>query len=562
VGMCQIGAIGMANAGKKYDEIIRHYYTNNVTLADVSPPLIFHTPIERTMLGSSVTIKADIIDSNTISSVKLFYKRYSESTYSFKNMLQISSTTYQEFIPANFAVAGGINYYIEAIDSGGNRATTAVYYIYVSTHIVGPDIQHTPQPYVLEKTFFTINCKVSDPDGVKNVILYYKNAIQTSFIQVNMQTSDGYNFSYTVEPFQVVVGEFNYYIVATDNYGYTSSYGSNTSPVRVVVVSSSTNDTSGPSILHTVISTFTPAGKSLTVSCKATDETGVKQVKLFYKNSLQENFNSVVMSYIGENKYIYTIQESDVVVGELKYYIVAEDLIGNFSYYRSAQDPVVIVVKSTTSIDTTIPKVIFEPITETYIGYPLEISLYAEDESGIESVIVYYRNTNENVYKQKKFTEIGSGYYTVSIPQEEINISVSQPSLSYFIIVSDKNNNCVLLPQNAPNETYKLVIIIPSKNDGGKKEDKIFVVKTYSAKIVIPSLTEQQKFNTKFTIYNLAGKKIKEMSFQNSLLNNSLPEISWDGKDDTNEMVPSGLYLYTIEVNNIVVKSGKIVVIR
>jgi flagellar hook assembly protein FlgD len=46
------------------------------------------------------------------------------------------------------------------------------------------------------------------------------------------------------------------------------------------------------------------------------------------------------------------------------------------------------------------------------------------------------------------------------------------------------------------------------------------------------------------------------------LVDNNIGEISWDGKDNENNFVPPGIYLYKIELNNKLVKSGKIVVIR
>lgn len=565
VGMCQTGAIGMANVGKKYDEIIRHYFTNSVTIADITPPLIIHAPVEKTIIGSSVTITADVIDSSGVSSVKLFYKRYNDTNYSFKTMVNVSSVTYTEYIPASFATVGGIQYYIEATDINGNKSVTNVYFIYVSTHTIGPYIEHTPQPYVLQYSYFTISCKASDPDGVKNTLLYYKNALQSSFIQVNMQTNDGYNYSYTIEPFQVVLGEFKYYIVSYDNYDYVSYFGSETEPIVVNVISSSTVDTTGPTISHTIPSTYTYIGSSITISCTAADNTGVKNVKLYYKPPLQSNYTSVVMQYVSDNKYVYTVQSDEInSTGNFYYYFLAEDLFGNISYYPSGIPLVIVVLSSHNQTNNnTPPTVIFEPITEVYLKYPIELTIYVNDDTGISSVVLYYKNTGDTVYKQRSFVETGGGYYTVVIPQEDINVSVASPTLNYFIIVTDKQNNSVVLPQNAPNETYKVVIITDDEKiyQPIKLKDVCLVSKNSNAKIMF--VLNDNKRQVKLILYNLSGKKIKEITNNIRQYNNGIMEVQWDGKDSSLIPVPTGIYFYKLEVDGKeVIKSGKIIVVR
>ena len=568
VGMCQRGAIGMANAGKKYDEIIKHYFTSNVVIEDIAPPIIYHTPVEKSILGSSITIVADVIDSNEVSSVKLYYKKSSDATYYFKSMVKISSVTYQEFIPASFATAVGINYYIEAMDIKNNKSTTQVYFINISTHTIGPEIIHTPQSSVLQYTYFPITCKVSDPDGVKQVYLFYKNSLQTSFIRVVIGTTDYYNFSYTIEPSQVTPGEFKYYIVAYDSYNYVSSYGNETTPVVVLVVSSqSVTDVIGPSISHNIVSTYTFAGQPLQISCSVTDQSGVKSVSLYYKNSYQTNYNLITMQNVGNNNYVYTIPSSDIVEGILRYYISATDVYNNVSYYPSLQEQITIVVKSssTTSSDNKGPQIVFEPITELQKGTQFEITLYAEDDSGIGEIYIYYKNSSDVSYKQKIFSSTGGGYYTVVIPQEDINLQASSPTLNYFIIAADLKNNFTVLPPNAPNETYKVVVIIPNTGNNTRVvlEDKMLVTKYQSAKVCFSVSENTTVTRVKFVIYSLSGKILKEISSLDKIvINNNTGEISWDGKDNENSFVPPGIYLYKLELNNKLVKSGKIVVIR
>jgi stage II sporulation protein D len=564
VGMCQRGAIGMANAGKKYDEIIKHYFTSNVVIEDIAPPIIYHTPVEKSILGSSITIVADVIDSNEVSSVKLYYKKSSDATYYFKSMVKISSVTYQEFIPASFATAVGINYYIEATDIKNNKSTTQVYFINISTHTIGPEIIHTPQSSVLQYTYFPITCKVSDPDGVKQVYLFYKNSLQTSFIRVVMGTTDYYNFSYTIEPSQVTLGEFKYYIVAYDNFDYYSSYGDESNPIVVMVVSSqSVVDTTGPNISHNIVSTYTFAGQPLQISCSVTDQSGVKSVSLYYKNSYQTNYNLVTMQNVGNNTYVYTIPSSDIVEGILRYYISATDVYNNVSYYPSLQEQITIVVKSSSAAtDSDGPKVVFEPITELRKGYPLEITVYVEDDSGVKDVYFYYKNINETSYKQKIFSSLGGGWYQLVISSDEL---LTSTTFQYFIIATDIKDNSTVLPPNAPNETYKVVII----SDGGKivkdLKDKIIIVKSQPASIKIDiSQFSSSISKIKFVIYSLSGKIVREESLilDKVLVDNNTGEISWDGKDNENNFVPPGIYLYKLELNNKLVKSGKIVVIR
>ena len=63
------------------------------------------------------------------------------------------------------------------------------------------------------------------------------------------------------------------------------------------------------------------------------------------------------------------------------------------------------------------------------------------------------------------------------------------------------------------------------------------------------SLTTELTENTEILIYNIKGQKIKTFPIPNSSL--LIPnQVVWDGKDDNNKPVGSGIYLYKLKTGN------------
>ncbi|MCD4796592.1 MAG: T9SS type A sorting domain-containing protein, partial [Candidatus Cloacimonetes bacterium] len=50
------------------------------------------------------------------------------------------------------------------------------------------------------------------------------------------------------------------------------------------------------------------------------------------------------------------------------------------------------------------------------------------------------------------------------------------------------------------------------------------------------------------SVYNIKGQKIK--TIVNKQLEQGLHQIIWDGKNDNNQYVASGVYFYELKVNN------------
>ncbi len=75
------------------------------------------------------------------------------------------------------------------------------------------------------------------------------------------------------------------------------------------------------------------------------------------------------------------------------------------------------------------------------------------------------------------------------------------------------------------------------------------------------SLTAKDAKNAKIEIYNLKGQKIK--TFSNLQITQSPnQQIIWNGTDDNNKVVGSGIYLYRIETNDFVSETKKMLLLK
>ena len=74
------------------------------------------------------------------------------------------------------------------------------------------------------------------------------------------------------------------------------------------------------------------------------------------------------------------------------------------------------------------------------------------------------------------------------------------------------------------------------------------------------SFTIGSQAHVSIEIFNLKGQRIKTLS--STSLDKGTHSIAWNGNDDTDQEVPSGIYFYNLKVNNEVTNTGKCVLIR
>jgi flagellar hook assembly protein FlgD len=134
--------------------------------------------------------------------------------------------------------------------------------------------------------------------------------------------------------------------------------------------------------------------------------------------------------------------------------------------------------------------------------------------------------------------------------------------LKYFIIATDNKNNSTVIPQNAPIDTYSVIIILP-KGETTIIKDRLVVFKSHIAKVVYVNNSSSVVSSANFVVYDIKGKIVKKIDKTNGIkISGSTVEVDWDGTDEEKQRLSPGVYLYKLEVNNKVVKSGKILVIK
>ncbi|VAW97889.1 hypothetical protein MNBD_GAMMA20-751 [hydrothermal vent metagenome] len=102
-------------------------------------------------------------------------------------------------------------------------------------------------------------------------------------------------------------------------------------------------DLTAPVIKHTPIRKDVPPGQPVDIKAMVTDNVGVKEVILFYRESSSANFKRLKMNR-DLDSFIYTVNIPVVDSPGLEYYIQATDLAGNTLLFGHAFSPLTITV--------------------------------------------------------------------------------------------------------------------------------------------------------------------------------------------------------------------------
>lgn len=88
---------------------------------DIDPPAIDHESLETGVPGQAQRFKALVVDDRGLKHVKLFHRDRSGVQYSSVDMEQVDSSSEYSVVIETSLGQTRIEYYIEALDTGGNR---------------------------------------------------------------------------------------------------------------------------------------------------------------------------------------------------------------------------------------------------------------------------------------------------------------------------------------------------------------------------------------------------------------------------------------------------------
>ncbi len=83
----------------------------------------------------------------------------------------------------------------------------------------------------------------------------------------------------------------------------------------------------------------------------------------------------------------------------------------------------------------------------------------------------------------------------------------------------------------------------------------------FNPETIIQFNTENTEGNTEIVIYNIKGQRVKSFPI-NQFTNSPVHQVIWDGKDDNNKPVSSGVYMYQLSVNGEAIASKKCLLLK
>lgn len=111
---------------------------HQIAVTPNQPPLITHTPVTAALIGTNISVSANVTDNtNFLSSVMLYYRRLGTLLFASATMTLTGGSQYQATIPGSEMTEAGIEYYIRAVDNFGVASVHGI-------HLIIPDEDPPP----------------------------------------------------------------------------------------------------------------------------------------------------------------------------------------------------------------------------------------------------------------------------------------------------------------------------------------------------------------------------------------------------------------------------------
>ena len=192
---------------------------------------------------------------------------------------------------------------------------------------------------------------------------------------------------------------------------------------------------------------------------------------------------------------------------------------------------------------------------------PAEIVCMIDDrsESGLisEELLLHWRisgNDNFNLIQLAESTMQDT--FTAIIPEQP-----GETIIEYYISAADNSGRYETLPRTAPANLFTFKICETSADINSTHAD--FDLKNYPNPFnptTNISFKLKESGNTKLTIFNLKGEKVKTLLDKN--LTAGKHNVVWQGVDENNKSVASGIYFYKLRLNNRTEVTGRCLLLK
>ncbi len=180
---------------------------------------------------------------------------------------------------------------------------------------------------------------------------------------------------------------------------------------------------------------------------------GIDRVQLYYSHDGGRSFKAVDMTSDQDKIFSATVPGSDVREGELLYYLQASDTIGQTVHLPKENPNQAYSVL--VSHDRTPPEVTHHVTPDWEQGKPFPLEVRVKDPSGVESVILYYRQTRQAMqYSVVTMQHVGGDTYAAIVPGF---MFTSEFDFMYFFETVDSVGNGIFYPDPDTTDPHLIV---------------------------------------------------------------------------------------------------------
>lgn len=428
-------------------------YRFAVQSADRLPPVIVHQPVQNGQTeGLPVTVTAGIVDADgQIERAEIAWRAVGAPAFQRAPMARVDGNSWRGQIPGAGVTLAGVQYYIEAADQAGNRATDPAQAPVVS-HLfsvtaedrIGPVIEHVRigdgQP---ENEDVFIEATADDPSGVVDVRVYYRPQGFPFFQNAQLVLADGV-WTGAIPGFAVQPPAIEYYLRATDGEG-NLGYAPLAAPGAPYTFRIGSADEVGPVLVHDPVANNRPTGQPVALSVAAIDDAGVESVVVYYRRQGAPDFVALPLVRGQNSQWTGTLPGAAMVAGTIEYHVVAIDRSQNQNQSRLPAAAGEEYRFTVTAPDVTGPTIVHAPAAAPLAqGRPLVITATVTDPSGVGTVTLRWA-IDDGLYRNREMTPgAAPGEYATTIAPEFIPAGAGE--IRYVITAVDAVGNSATVP--------------------------------------------------------------------------------------------------------------------